>query len=343
MTSQRYEREIGGYFELELNSGSEYHTTALRLNSGRNALRYILRQKNFKKIYLPFYICDSVVDAVRQEGVEFRFYALTAQFEPRIKAPMSGDTAILLINYFGVMDQLSERFTQKWQTVIIDNCQAFFAKPLPGIPTFYSPRKFLGVADGAYLYIDAPADADLPVDISHARYRHLLIRHDRSAGDGYLHYRHTEKLLAETPIQRMSILTRRILQSIDYDPIKRIRKQNFTFLHECLGKHNLFPLELSKINIPMVYPFLSPEPGLRDYLIQHRIFVAQYWKEVLQRIKWGTFEYQLASDLIPLPIDQRWNGKDMERVAEIVERFLSRQRRTVPISVSGNVSNLQGG
>jgi hypothetical protein len=32
---------IGGYFELELSRGEEYHSDAIRLNTGRNAFEYI--------------------------------------------------------------------------------------------------------------------------------------------------------------------------------------------------------------------------------------------------------------------------------------------------------------
>ena len=36
---------IGGYFELELRKGEEYHKEAIRLNSGRNAFEYVLLEK----------------------------------------------------------------------------------------------------------------------------------------------------------------------------------------------------------------------------------------------------------------------------------------------------------
>ena len=43
---------IGGYFELELQRGKEYHEHAVKLNTGRNALKYILKVKEYEKIYL---------------------------------------------------------------------------------------------------------------------------------------------------------------------------------------------------------------------------------------------------------------------------------------------------
>ena len=45
-------KEIGGYLGLELSTKEEYHTCAIKLNSGRNAFRYILEAQNIKKIYI---------------------------------------------------------------------------------------------------------------------------------------------------------------------------------------------------------------------------------------------------------------------------------------------------
>ena len=40
-------KELGGYFELELPKKTEFHKDAVRLNSGRNALEYILLAKSY--------------------------------------------------------------------------------------------------------------------------------------------------------------------------------------------------------------------------------------------------------------------------------------------------------
>ena len=43
---------IGGYFQLETNDfGSIFHDKAIAVNSGRNALEYILLSNNYRKIY----------------------------------------------------------------------------------------------------------------------------------------------------------------------------------------------------------------------------------------------------------------------------------------------------
>jgi hypothetical protein len=44
MNNEDSMQPIGGYFELELRKGKEYHTDAIRLNTGRNALEYKFAQ-----------------------------------------------------------------------------------------------------------------------------------------------------------------------------------------------------------------------------------------------------------------------------------------------------------
>ena len=57
-------KSIGGFFSLELpiNSKGELYPTAIKLNSGRACLEYVLRLHNYSKIYLPFYTCQVVLD-----------------------------------------------------------------------------------------------------------------------------------------------------------------------------------------------------------------------------------------------------------------------------------------
>jgi hypothetical protein len=64
---------IGGYFSLELPLREEYHKDAIRLNTGRNCLEYLLRARGYKKVYLPYYICDSVLEPIKRQNVEYEF------------------------------------------------------------------------------------------------------------------------------------------------------------------------------------------------------------------------------------------------------------------------------
>ena len=68
----------------------------------------------------------------------------------------------------------------------MDHTHAFFQKPLPGVDTLYSCRKFLGVSDGAYLSTDAELEPEKkPLDHSMGRMEHILGRYEYDAGTFY--------------------------------------------------------------------------------------------------------------------------------------------------------------
>ena len=119
----------------------------------------------------------------------------------------------------------------------------------------------------------------------------------------------------------MSRLTKRILESIDYKFINQKRYENFLLVHDKLKKKNRLVIDDSTFACPMYYPLLMTNDALRETLISNKIFVATYWPNVLEWCEEEETEYQLAKNLVPLPIDQRYNKEDMSRIIEIVDNI----------------------
>jgi hypothetical protein len=226
---------VGGYFELELkHSDDNYHVGAMLLNTGRNCLEHILRCKNYKKIYLPYFTCSVLLEAIKKIDIDVDFYHIHSDFYPML-SKIELDTVILYTNYFGLMNGNIEILTTKYRNLIIDNAQAFYDKPVNNFPTFYSPRKFFGLPDGGLVYNSTEIDTQFyPQDISGDRISHLITRIEQGAEEGFVQYKRNENLLANQPIKRMSKLTQLLMQSIDYEKIKTIRNENFNYLHESL-------------------------------------------------------------------------------------------------------------
>lgn len=311
---------IGGYFSLELPIREEYHKDALRLNTGRNCLEYILRARKYDKVYLPYYTCDVVLEPFKKLNLPYEFYHINLQLEINDRITLKESEAILYTNYFGLKQRYVEHLAEKFQDqLIIDNTQAFYAKPLHGIDTFYTCRKFFGVADGAYLYTEAKLDDDFEQDKSCDRMTHLLKRIDLSAEEGFKDFRRVDDGLDYQPILKMSKLTHRIMLSIDYEAVAQKRRENYQFLHRVLSGQNNLELMLDNDAVPMVYPFLIPTKGLREKFIEKKLFVARYWPNVLEWCTKNEIEYLLAFQMQPLPIDQRYSKLDMEYIIRIVK------------------------
>lgn len=311
------EPAIGGYFSFETNRGSHFHTDALRLNTAKNCLEYILRSREYRNVYIPAFTCKIVQVPFQTLGINFTEYSINDDLEPVGLPQLKNDEAFLYTNYFGIKSTYSEFLSSKYgNRLIIDNAQAFFDKPLYGIDTFYSARKFLGVSDGAYLYTDKPLDLSLTKDISYERMNHLFKRIDLGPEHAYADFNMIERQLSSEPIKLMSTVTECLLGNINYNDVIERRKSNFRFLHRYLAKANLMRFDLSENMVPMVYPYLSSDKNLKNRLIAHRIFVPTYWPNVLEDSEGDSYERYLATYLCPLPIDQRYNEEDMQRIVE---------------------------
>lgn len=310
---------IGGYFSLELPQHEEYHKNAIRLNTGRNCLEYILRVRGYKKVYVPYYTCEAVMEPINKLGVPYEFYHIDIHFEIRDRFTLKEGEALLYTNYFGLKQRYVEQLAEKVELrLIVDNTQAFYAKPLTGIDTFYTCRKFFGVPDGAYLYCDKDLDGEIEQDYSYDRVAHLVKRIDLSAEEGFKDFRRVDDGLDNQPIRKMSKLTQRMIQGIDYEAAAQRRRVNFQLLHEALSKENNLELHLEDDAVPMVYPYLVPVQGLREKLIENKIFVARYWPNVLDWTTKGDIDYLLAYQMQPLPIDQRYCEEELSRIIKIV-------------------------
>ena len=221
-------KEIGGFLELELNHGSEFHEHGIALNSGRNGLRYLIRGRIIKRIWLPKLLCSAISDTCKEENVEILYYSIDKQLRPVLSQSLEGDW-LYLINYYGQYSVEEIRHLgQIYQNIIVDNVQAFYTKPIDGLDTIYTCRKFFGVPDGGYLYTDCTLSEILQKDESYDRLTFLAGRLERSANEFYSAYRENEQRIDELPLRRMSMVTQNLLRGIDYEQIKKDRERNFS-------------------------------------------------------------------------------------------------------------------
>ena len=302
-------REIGGYFEL-LCDGREPGTgrDGILLNSGRHALRWIIRALGVKCVHVPFYTCPVVDEALALEGCEVRHYALNDDLLPACDFPASD--FVIYNNYFGVCGENAKSVTARYPNVIIDAAQAFYAEPL-GRASFYSPRKFFGVPDGGIAVGGGLPSADgLERDVSYGRSMYLLKRLDCGAESGYADFRKASQELRDAPVRAMSALSRALLGKVDYEASRLRRLANFRFLDAHL--HSTFPFAMAPDDVPMVYPFVTEDASLRARLIRQKIYVATYWPEI-------SGCDSLRERILPLPLDQRYGEADMKRIVACVK------------------------
>ena len=316
---------IGGYFELELPKVIEYHKQAIRLNTGRNAFEYILSTHAISKVYLPKFICSSMHEPLKKLNLEFEEYSIDENFYPILGFKQIKSTEYFLyVNYFGINDVNVEVLKSRVKNLIVDNSQAFYSKPVLNCPTLYSPRKFFGIPDGAYLYCDK--DLQVEKDVSNGRFEALIGRLEFPPEDFYNQFKESSKKLSGQDIKEMSKATQRMLESINYAEAKTQRISNFECLQKRFEKINNIDIKLNKSSVPMGYPLLiSNGKRLKSFLISNKVFVPTYWPEILDTIGDQCFERNLVENLVFIPIDQRYNASHMNEIIRLTNTFLNNE------------------
>lgn len=307
--------------ELEHFSGEEFYPEAAALNNARSALLYILRARNAKKVWLPYYLCESVRKMLISKGIVFEEYHVDADFLPQFNKTLTTGEYLYVVNYFGLLSpekeqQLSDRF----HNVIFDHVQAFFQRPISDVDTVYSCRKFFGVPDGGYAVTASVLQQSLNQDKSTDRFRHLLGRFEgATAREFYDDFKQNDRSFLNSELLAMSELTHNLLRAIHYAQVQRKREENYRILHDEFEMKN--SLMLTQPNGPYAYP-LYCENGLliKKLLAQKGIFVPTLWPNVLEQ--GSELERDYAANILPLPCDQRYSADDMLRVVEEVQKCI---------------------
>lgn len=311
--------EIGSFLELDLRDTGEYYqgnSYIARLNTGRCSIFHALNILDISTIQLPYYLCPTVKNFLTKKGIKVIPYYISEDFEP-ILSFNEETSSVLIVNYFGILsNKIISELKERFQNVIIDNSPAFFSAPVKDCYNIYSARKFFGVPDGSYVIGPTASkgvskyDQDSSSDTS----AFLLKRIEKGCSAVYAERMENENRLDKADIMRMSDLTRKILQSIDYEQIKIKRLENFNFAHSLFRPYNLLDLEkfMDQNCIPMVYPLVVEDKDLVDKLNNQKIYTGRWWKSVLNDVPANCFEAHLSRFMVPIPIDQRYGREAID-------------------------------
>jgi len=158
--------KIGGEFEINpssLKGVSDFNPNkaTFLFSSGRSALMAILKnvaRTNPRKIHIPYYICQSVVNACIYADFNVSFYELDERFLFPLDytEKIEKEEVLLTVNYFGFVDDNptveSIKQTRPDIVTISDHSQSFwtYSQSMADY-SFTSLRKYLPVPDGAFV------------------------------------------------------------------------------------------------------------------------------------------------------------------------------------------------
>lgn len=264
----------------------------IRLNTARNALRLLIRAYNIKELFIPYYICPVVREAILKEKCKIKFYHIDDNFFPDSDARKNfkKDSFILYPNYFGICAKNVYALSSDYKNLIIDNAHAFFMNQNVGLASFVSLRKFFNIPDGSILYTKNKLIDELNHD--------LEIDEDRKVPQNESEFLLNESLLNKLDIKLISEQTSTIFDTIKLNNEREKRLENFNKLHSKLNKSNNLKFTLTKDETPYIYPYLVNEQNVFNTLTQNlltRYDVLRFWNNLPKSfLEYKFYKYLMA-------------------------------------------------
>jgi hypothetical protein len=336
---------IGGELEIDrfalggtrvdprLTHGREGAWTA----SGRAALFLVLtelRRQGIREVQLPSFLCESLLSPVQRSGLEVRFYRIDRDL--RAYPERRPQSAVLLIHYFGWPNPSTLELRGGAFPLIEDFTHSLLSGCGEPDMFFFSARKFAPTVLGGWSSVKGTL---APVDErgSSLFWRSTAARLVRAAylaeGGGidaaverfYLEaYAELEAWLDSDPaLAGAPDIAIQLLSSIDWDWVTEKRRANWKVLDAALdgGVARATP-PLDDGIVPLGYLVrIENREAIRTALARQRIFCPVLWPlPAAVPAKDFPEAAELASQLMVLPIDQRYDASHMEHVAESLHR-----------------------
>lgn len=310
---------IGGYFELEKFDvkGDHYHSDALRLHTGRACIRHILSETKPNKVFVPKYLCQTALQPFIELNIDFTLYSVNYQMLPEEEFRLGKNDYLFVTSYFGVNGSIFEELCKKYVgNLIIDDTHSFFVGRRLNNWSFTSARKYFGVPDGAYLYSPKPLSTTLE-SFEGSSIEHMALRSLGLQSEGFRLFQKYEKSLGSSTLG-MSKISDNLLKKVDYNHVKRRRRENFEILHAALHHVNKIKIENQENEVPFCYPFLPKNFELsHDYLYSNGIYPPKFWTDALVH-RLSKWEKILSTKLLPLPIDHRYGPSEMNKILSLI-------------------------
>ena len=316
-------KEYGGFLPIELafsNNDNGYYAkyNLISFNTVKAAISLIKKELKLDNILVPYYLCPNVIGEI-QKNFSVSFFNIDKNLLPVLEG-IEGKL-VYLVNYFGTMDKKILQYVRKHSDTffIIDNAHSFFCKPIlrDNVINLYSCKKFFGVPDGGYLIssrkINSPYKNSYSSSISH----YLIKSLEEGTNSCYIEKKEVDDFL-NSNYSGISIFSQKLLSSIDYKKIKRIRKRNFEIYNKAFADINKIKCEHG--SVPYLYP-LNVGRDIKKALVEKRIYVPTLWNMNVDE-KNIEFEMTLKNNTIFLPLDQRYCKNDIEYIVGTVKELL---------------------
>lgn len=333
-------------------SDSEY----VWLSSGRKAIELILRSSAIdvtdrKVALVPSFTCWSVLEPFIK--TEYKLYgydvdeSLTTTADDLMETLTKVKPSVFLFHrYFGFntiqeIDQVID-FAREQGVITIEDCtQTLYSKEKSNADFHIaSIRKWCGVPDGAFLsyrsnkiQIERPQETIYDTTLESLKVQASLLKNNYiECGEGNksdfleLYRQAEERLSSQQCFFSITPTSLKIQSNLDILELIRRRRSNYTTLLEGLKNiTSVVPLFLMLAEgvTPLYLPVLciKEREAVQKTLANHNIFAPIVWPKAQNAPTTSKAVDLLYSNLLCIPIDQRYSTAEMEHIISILERL----------------------
>lgn len=348
--SDFWQYTLAGYENKEMFFWSDKEYSKKYLKSGRNAIKALCRYLSDykKKVMLPVYTCETVILPFIEEGWEVCYYPLNRDLTINEslfiqKFDVEIPSVILLHSYFGFNTIESEtpiEYCKNRGAIIVeDMTQSLFSEHHIQCADYYvaSFRKFLAIPNGGVI-ISKKKLRDIKIEPSDNRIDEIALNAFDLKADYFkgeteekkVAFREKYQLLADlivlnAEIQRISMVSEKIIFSCDKDKVNRQRQSNYKMLLKAIKKIKyitpVLNLELDGCT-PLYFPiYVEHREKLQAYLKDYRIYCPIIWRKPPQLSVEDKETNYMYKHMLCIPIDQRYGVEEMNKIIDVLNEY----------------------
>ncbi len=332
---------IGGEFEIDLSTQRDTFKPAPNTYyyaSGRAALYQILKSLRDKvqKVWLPDWLCHTMVEAAQKAGFEYDFYVLSPDLKATVEAldaqGFRDGNLVLMVNYFGLQDltSTSQAIKAAYPNAIVieDDVQAYYCFAEETNPyadyRFTSLRKAFAIPDGGLVYTKHPMPvATEPNTFAEWKIKAGVMKMNRGKDgikdEDYLAlFEKGSELIDSDYDSMMSNDGKRLYAGTDFQQTQQCRKANSAYLLEGLKALGIKPLiDVPTNKTPLFVPiYLENRNEVRRRMFAHEVFCPVHWTIEGMHLKTGK---DMAEHELSLIVDQRYAKEDIDSILSIIK------------------------
>lgn len=277
-------------------------------------LKYYIKLGNTnKEILLPNYICEDLIQPIKELQLKYSYYELNDQLEPNwddLKNNLNINTRfILMIHYFGKNQNIQNYldFCKKYNLILIeDNAHGYGGcydnKNLGDFGNFSisSPRKIFDIFSGGILNFNDKIDkfeinlqsfeekkrGQIIFYLKKLKFNKIVNKFRRRPKYEDINYFRNNKIKKEF-IDNKSF---KILQNINFKEIKKQRHEKYNYWNEFANKNQLTPVfkNMDKDLMPMCFPAFTNSSK------ESKKWFKWGWKNNIPIYSWPTLPLELS-------------------------------------------------